>query len=65
MSNIQANPADLGGIAQIMGLALLRAEMEALAQLMPGHPVETEAETDARLAATDSAIEDSFDNMPI
>lgn len=57
--------ADLGVMGQIMGLALLRAEMEALAQMMPGRSHETEAETAARLAAVDAEVEAAFDNMPV
>ena len=51
--------------AQAMGLALLRAEMEALAQVMPGHIPAHGPEAEARLAAEEAAVEAGFDNLPV
>ena len=51
--------------AQAMGLALLRAEMEALVQVMPGHVSAHGPEEDARQAAEDAAVEAGFDNLPV
>lgn len=51
--------------AQALGLSLLKAEMEALSQVMPGHPTAHGAEDEARLAAEDAAVEAGFDNLPV
>ena len=49
--------------SQAFGLALLRAEMAALAQVMPGQPGHVPSE--AQRAAADAEVEAAFDNMPV
>ena len=51
--------------AQAMGLALLRAEMQALAQVMPGHHSADGAEDEARRLAEEASVEAGFDNLPV
>lgn len=51
--------------SQALGLALLKAEMDALAQMMPGHDVPTGPEAEAARAAEEAAVEAGFDNMPV
>lgn len=54
-------PVTESSVAEMPGLSLLRAELEALAVLMPGlAPVLPAAET-----RTDAEIEADFDNMPV
>ena len=51
---------------QAMGLALLKAEMEALAQVLPTAENDvTAAEDEARAREEDAAREAGFDNMPV
>ena len=51
---------------QAMGLAVLRAEMEALSKVMPGAMSEEDAaQAEARHAAEEAEIEAGFDNMPV
>jgi hypothetical protein len=52
--------------SQAMGLALLKAEMEALAQVLPQEESPPSApEDEARARAEDAAREAGFDNMPV
>lgn len=74
-----AGMRDMAGMAALMGeaveamtasqavaLALLRAEMDALAQILPGAgATETPAEAEARAAAEEAMTEAGFDNMPV
>ena len=50
-----------------MALALLKAEMAALAQVMPGaaSAEETETEAEARRSEEEARVEAGFDNMPV
>lgn len=52
---------------QAMALALLKAEMAALAQVMPGaaSAEETETEAEARRSEEEARVEAGFDNMPV
>jgi len=51
--------------AQALGLALLRAEMEALGQVLPGHASAEGPEEEARRMAEEAAVEAGFDNLPV
>lgn len=51
---------------QAMGLALLKAEMEALAQVLPTAENDaTAAEDEASAREEDASREAGFDNMPV
>ena len=54
---------------QALTLALLKAELEAITQMLPGLApavaTETEAEAEARQRAEEARIETDFDNMPV
>jgi len=51
--------------SQAIGLAVLKAEMDALASLMPGHVAPQGPEEEARRAAEEAAVEAGFDNLPV
>jgi len=51
-------------IGQTAGLLVLRTELEALAQVMPGMAPHRPA-TEAELQLADEAVEDGFENMPV
>ncbi|MEY4873109.1 MAG: hypothetical protein RLZZ563_2439 [Pseudomonadota bacterium] len=66
MSGLTAEVLEAVAVTQAVGLGVLRAEMDALARLLPGQAEgETEAEAAARLAAEAAEIEAGFDNMPV
>lgn len=66
MAALMGEAVEAMAARQAMGLALLKAEMEALTQVMPGDvPGETEAEAAQRRLAEEAAQEDGFDNMPV
>ena len=66
MAALMGEAVEAMAAGQAMGLALLKAEMEALTQVMPGDvPGETEAEAEQRRLAEEAAREDGFDNMPV
>lgn len=69
MAGLMGAAVEAGAAAQALGLALLRAEMDALVQMMPGQGSEMAPETAtdaaARQAETDAAVEAGFDNLPV
>lgn len=72
MAGFAAEAMEAVALTQAIGLGVLRAEMEALTRVLPGHAMtgaeteaETEAEAEARLAAEAAEIEAGFDNMPV
>ena len=66
MAALMGEAVEAVAAGQAMGLALLKAEMEALTHVMPGDaPEETEAEAAQRRLAEEAAQEDGFDNMPV
>lgn len=53
-------------VAQAAGLAVLKAEMDALAHVLPGGgPEESAEEAEARKLTEQAALEEGFDNMPV
>lgn len=53
-------------VAQAAGLAVLKAELAALAHVLPGDTAPESAEdAERRRLAEDAAQEDGFDNMPV
>lgn len=50
---------------QALTLAILRAEMEAMVQVMPGHAAAAEAEDEAERLAVEARIEADHDNLPV
>lgn len=64
LTGFAAEALEAVALTQAMGLGVLRAEMEALTRVLPGHAT-TEAEAEARLAAEAAEIEAGFDNMPV
>lgn len=51
---------------QALGLSVLLTEMQALAQMLPGHDADAPAETvEQRERLNDAAVEAEFDNMPV
>lgn len=66
VAGLMGEAVEAAAAGQAMGLALLRAEMEALSQVMPGAAApEDAAEAEARHAAEEAEIEAGFDNMPV
>lgn len=63
MAALMGATVEAAANAQVMGLSLLKAEMAALAQMMPGQ--ESDPVTEARRAAEEAEIEAGFDNMPV
>ena len=70
MARLAGSAADMAAAGQRGAMAVLLAEMQALACLMPGVPVFSDTDTDteadeARLRAEEAEVEASFDNMPV
>lgn len=66
MARLAGSAADMAAAGQRGAMAVLLAEMQALASLMPGVPVSTDTEADeARLRAEEAEVEAGFDNMPV
>ena len=66
MAGLMGEAVEAAAVGQAMGLALLRAEMEALSKVMPGaDEPEDAAQAEARHAAEEAEIEQGFDNMPV
>lgn len=63
MAGLMGEAVEAMAASQAFGLALLRAEMAALAQVMPGQPGHVPSE--AQRAAADAEVEAAFDNMPV
>lgn len=62
MAGLMGGVVEAVAASQAFGLAALKAELDALAQVMPGH--DTPAD-EARRAAEDAAVEAGFDNLPV
>lgn len=66
MAALMGEAVEVMAAGQAIGLALLKAEMDALASVLPGMDVpETEAEVEARRAIEEAEVESGFDNMPV
>lgn len=53
-------------LAQAAGLAVLKAEMEALSHVLPGGVTDSiGADDEAQRLADEAAREEGFDNMPV
>lgn len=66
MAGLMGEAAEALAAQQALGLAVLKAELDALAHLLPGAvAAETEAEAEARRATETAEIEAGFDNMPV
>jgi hypothetical protein len=66
MAALMGEAVEAMAAGQAMGLALLKAEMEALTQVLPGAvPDEDEATAARRRLAEDASQEADFDNMPV
>jgi hypothetical protein len=66
MAALMGEAVEAMAAGQAMGLALLKAEMEALAQVIPsGGAEEDAAAAEASRQAEEAAREAGFDNMPV
>lgn len=65
MAALMGEAVEAMAATQAMGLALLRAELEALGHVLPGQPVADAAEEEARRTAEEAAVEAGFDNLPV
>lgn len=67
MASWMGGALEAAAAGQAMTLALLRAEMEAIAQLMPGVATDPipDAEEEAVRRAEDARIEEDHDNLPV
>lgn len=66
MAALMGEAVEAMAAGQAMGLALLKAEMDALTQVLPGTvPDEDPAEMAQRRLADEAAQEADFDNMPV
>lgn len=66
MAALMGEAVEAMAAGQAMGLAVLKAEMEALTQVLPGAvPDEDAAAADQRRLAEEAALEADFDNMPV
>jgi len=65
MAGLMGEAVEAMAASQALGLALLKAEMDALAHLMPGHVADGGAEDEARRVAEEAAVEAGFDNLPV
>ena len=66
IAGLMGEAVEAAAAGQAMGLAVLRAEMEALSKMMPGAVSEEDAaQAEARHAAEEAEIEAGFDNMPV
>ena len=69
MAALMGEAAEAAAAGQALTLALLQAEMEALARLLPGPAGDeaalTEAEAEALRRAEEARIEADFDNLPV
>lgn len=65
MAGLMGEAVEAVAAGQAFGLALLRAEMDALAQMMPGQQAAQGAQDEARRAAEEAAVEAGFDNLPV
>ena len=67
-AGLMGEAVEAAAAGQALTLALLQAEMEAMAQLIPGLAPgrsETDAEEEARRREEEARIETDFDNMPV
>ncbi|WGV16822.1 hypothetical protein [Fuscovulum ytuae] len=67
MAGWMGGALEAAAAGQALTLALLRAEMEAIAQLMPGVPADPipDAEEEATRRADEARIEEDHDNLPV
>lgn len=69
MAALMGEAAEAAAAGQALTLALLQAEMEAIARILPGHAGDeaalTEAEADVLRRAEEARIEADFDNLPV
>jgi hypothetical protein len=69
MARLAGAAADMAATGQRSAMAVLLAEMQALASLMPGvHPAPLSEDTEtaeARRRAEEAEVEAAFDNMPV
>ncbi len=66
IAGLMGEAVEAAAAGQAMGLAVLRAEMEALSKGMPGaEPAEDAAQAEARHAAEAAEIEAGLDTMPV
>lgn len=69
MAGLMGEAVEAAAAGQALTLALLKAELEAITQMLPGlapgAATETEAEAEARQREEEARIETDFDNMPV
>lgn len=67
MAGWMGGAMEAAAAGQALTLALLQAEMEAIAQLLPGAAVDTvsDAEEEAARRAEEERIEEDHDNLPV
>jgi hypothetical protein len=65
MAALMGEAIEAMAATQAVGLAVLRAEMEALAHVMPGQVPTEGPEAEARRAVEEAAVEAGFDNLPV
>ena len=65
MAGLMGEAVEAMAATQAFGLAMLKAEMDALEQMMPGHEAAHGPEEEARRAAEEAAVEAGFDNLPV
>ncbi len=65
MAGLMGEAVEAMAASQALGLALLKAEMDALAQMMPGHEAPQGPEDEARRAEEEARVEAGFDNLPV
>lgn len=64
MAGLMGSAVEALAATQALGLAALKAEMDALALVLPGHET-PDAADEARRAAEEAAVEAGFDNLPV
>jgi hypothetical protein len=69
MARLAGAAADMAAVGQRTTMAVLLAEMQALASLMPGMPgagvSDRTEDMEARHRAEEAEVEAAFDNMPV
>jgi hypothetical protein len=65
MAALMGEAVEAMAATQAMGLAVLHAEMAALAHMMPGQGAAQGPEAEARRAVEEAAVEAGFDNLPV
>ena len=65
MAALMGEAMEAMAATQAVGLAVLKAEMDALTSMMPGHEAPHGPEEEARRAAEEAAVEAGFDNLPV